>query len=365
MAARDCNKCGEKHVYPWGRSCRLPASRYSEFSDNHQDSDYSDSEIPKSRSGHFDHEMSQWVTEAVAQSKAASYDIIRGVEHRLLLSMEERFSTLETLIKKNTASDNSPRNTSTSPAFNVALGHGSGSTRQSSQPAPQASQPAANQQSTPGMDTTPSHQLSDALRQLSLAIEPNVTERTEGMHFRPEWHSQHLLKDISAKNTDYQKMSINELLYGMICVFENMVTTGNNDWLSYMQHMKFVARQSISNVYTDQAFSGYDRMVVNKYLENPRLGFQAGDVVSVSSNFHAANLKSNTKDKFVNKKGRKGQRPRGETDEIIEIPDGWPEDICFYYNRRRCFGRCNRSHVCKRCRGTHKDIDCKSNEKKN
>lgn len=48
--------------------------------------------------------------------------------------------------------------------------------------------------------------------------------------------------------------------------------------------LKFVSRQAASNNYVDQAFTGYDRMVVDIYLEDPNKGFQAGDMICVSSN---------------------------------------------------------------------------------
>lgn len=79
---------------------------HRELLDNYdRDSEDSDTGY-MAKTGHFDQDMSQWVTECVAQSKAASYDMIKTVEHRLQLTMEERFANLETLIRQNTANAN-------------------------------------------------------------------------------------------------------------------------------------------------------------------------------------------------------------------------------------------------------------------
>lgn len=161
-------------------------------------------------------------------------------------------------------------------------------------------------------------------------------------------------------------MSLPDLNYGMLCVLEQLLLSGNESWHSYIQHMKFVARQSLGRNYVDQAFVGYDRMVVDKYLQDTHKGFAAGDVLSVSSNFHAANFRKDFGKPFKKSPKARNQRtPRveGSSDEFIEIPSDWPDDICFYFNRRRCYGRCSRSHVFRKCRGVHRDTECKAESK--
>lgn len=86
-------------------------------------------------------------------------------------------------------------------------------------------------------------------------------------------------------------MSLNDFYYGMTCVLEHLLQSGSDLWTSYIQHMKYVSRQSMANAYVDNAFTGYDCMVVDKYLDDPRKGFHPGEVISVSSNFHAINFK--------------------------------------------------------------------------
>lgn len=110
------------------------------------------------------------------------------------------------------------------------------------------------------------------------------------------------------------------------------------------QVMRYISHQSMANAYVDSAFSGYDHMVIDKYIKDPSKGFQAGEVISVSSNFHAANFKHETTK--VNQKRPRKSANKSESEEPVEVPDGWPEDICYFYNRRRCYGRCTRSHVC-------------------
>lgn len=90
MAVRNCNKCGNKHGYPWGKSCRFSLSNYREsnYQDKGESSD-SDHMSLSGATGHLERKMSQWVTEAVNQSKAASYDMVQGVEHGLQASIQE------------------------------------------------------------------------------------------------------------------------------------------------------------------------------------------------------------------------------------------------------------------------------------
>lgn len=105
--------------------------------------------------------------------------------------------------------------------------------------------------------TVVTDQLSDALRQLSLAVDISP-DKAEGTLYRPEWYSQHMLKGMPTKSLDYQKRSLYDLQYGMTCVLEHLLNTGNPAWHSYLQHMKYIFRQAASNNYIDVAFLGYD-----------------------------------------------------------------------------------------------------------
>lgn len=86
-------------------------------------------------------------------------------------------------------------------------------------------------------------------------------------------------------------------------------------------------------------------MVVDKFLLDKKKGFAAGDVLSVSSNFHAANFRRDFVKPFKKSpkaRGQRVQKPEAGSEEPIEIPLDWPDDICFYFNRRRCYGKCSR-----------------------
>lgn len=125
--------------------------------------------------------------------------------------------------------------------------------------------------------------------------------------------------------------------------------------------MKYVSRQAMANAYVDSAFCGYNCMVVD--LEVPRITTQ-GILSGGGYNFHAINF--NREQKMSQKKVKKS-RVKSDNEEVIEIPDGWPDEICYYYNRRKCYGRCARSHICRKCKQGHRDIDCRvqSKERKN
>lgn len=341
-----------------------------------------------------------WIAEAVDQSVQKSHRMLKDVEIRINNSMEDRFTRLENmiaslqLVKQENLSDQDTgvKVPATQPSqepmgatgiqassLHTAPSCDQRDTRDSrdslsNQPrartghpptllsAPTTMHGAARSAPNPtGASTVVAGQLSDALRQLSLAVDISP-EKAEGMLYRPEWHSQRKLKDVPTKNLDYQKMSLHDLQYGMTCVLEHLLLSGNPAWHTYIQHMKYVSRQALSNNYTDSAFCGYDRMVVDKYLEDTSKGFAAGDIISVSSNFHAANFKKEMV-KPNPKRFKRGSKTKYENEEPVEIPENWPSDICYYYNRRSCYGRCNRSHICRKCRASHRDADCKTQEK--
>lgn len=345
-------------------------------------------------------EKGEWLAEAVDRSTTASHKMLKDVESRLHSSMEDRFHRLEDMIanlQQPTSLQAAAMDTSRTPMVTASQSreshmsssyppadqdsrHSHGLSQQTSQQqptlhssdglpptaltAPSMGRGMQSAQAQPTCaSTVATGQLSDALRQLSLVVE-NTPDKIEGMLYRPEWYAQRKLKDMPMKSLDYSKLSLNELHYGMTCVLEYLLQSGNKSWPSYIQHMKYVSRQASSNNYVDQAFCGYDRMVIDKYLEDTSQGFQAGDIISVSSNFHAANFRREQV-KPVLKKARRGQKNRYEGEEPVEVPESWPSDICYYYNRRSCYGRCNRSHICHKCRGNHRDLECKNPEKKN
>lgn len=338
-----------------------------------------------------------WITEAVDQSVQESHKRLKEVEGRLMTSMEDRFTKIENMIASSQrelkhehiseresvvnhsrapgatpirgmyASDTRPRDSlsyrDTRPDHKSEYHFGGAQPTALPDPTEKLGATGPTRSSPVCASSIATGQLSDALRQLSLAVDIQP-DKAEGMLYRPEWYAQRKLKDTPIKSLDYQKLSLCDLQYGMTCVLEYLLKSNNPAWHSYLQHMKYVSRQASTNSYIDAAFSGYDRMVVDKYLEDPSKGFQAGDVISVSSNFHAANFKRDPV-RSTPKRRTRSAKARLDNEEPVEVPESWPSDICYYYNRRSCYGKCNRSHICHKCHGNHRDLDCKTHEKKN
>lgn len=94
MAKKNCSICSTRHTYPWGNGTYSPYSRYREELE-----EYSDKETERKtsvNSARGGTEMSQWLNEAVHQSR--SLELVKVVENRLQASMEDKFASLKTLV---------------------------------------------------------------------------------------------------------------------------------------------------------------------------------------------------------------------------------------------------------------------------
>lgn len=87
--------------------------------------------------------------------------------------------------------------------------------------------------------------------------------------------------------------------------------------------------------------------------------FVPGYPLAASLHFHASNMVKNQSLQTgfrgrgrgrgrVNRNDRRGQT----------IPDGFPENICYFFNYGSCEGGCNKGHVCRICNAGHKAINC-------
>ena len=226
--------------------------------------------------------------------------------------------------------------------------------------------------------------LTQVLKQLSIAIDPTPQSSTKGLLLRPEYYIQHVDKGVSVKSLDHTKLSFKELISGMGRVMIHLSTTGG-DLTSYVRHFNFVARQAASHNFSDAAFVGYDRFIVDQVIQGPLNPdqppptFVAGDPLGVASHFHAGNMMA-ARPQFPRGRGRGfNRRFRGgyygdsfkdnDKDKDFQhstqsaVPDGFPEEICFNFNYKACTGKCSKSHVCRVCRGNHKAPTCPNNKK--
>lgn len=203
--------------------------------------------------------------------------------------------------------------------------------------------------------------LTSALQQLSNAVDPDASIRSAGMRFRPDYHALHKLSNIPLRQVDYRKMSFKQLMYGMTCVAQN-VRAGGYDIDGYLSHIEFITRHASDESYTDCAYAEYDHFVIDRFLKNPVAGFVIADSVAIGHAFHPAKLNMDVQDKGygVNKMKRKP----GKKSQRGEIPEGYPENNCFYWNYRVCNNAgCQKKHSCHVCEGNHKAVGCPRDKK--
>ena len=205
--------------------------------------------------------------------------------------------------------------------------------------------------------------LTSALQQLSLAIEPTVSTSTQGIQLRPEYYIQHVDQGIAIKSLDHTKLSYRELICGMGRVLEFLVHSGSTEVGSYLIHMNFVTKQASVHSFCDIAYVSYDRSVVNQVVRGGSATFVAGDTLSVASHFHVGNMpqvNNNNKRQTGRERGYRGRRPgHADQDRESSVPEGFPVDLCYNYNYRSCSGSsCQKLHVCRQCRGSHRAQGC-------
>ena len=162
-------------------------------------------------------------------------------------------------------------------------------------------------------------------------------------------------------------------------VMQHLLENGG-DLAGYIGHFNFIAEQAHQHNFADQAFVGYDRFVVDKYIKlesankSPKL-FSVGDILGVSSHFHAGNFQHVPKKPVGGYRGSRGGRypyrrsgdynqERSRDTKDAGVPEGFPEDICYGWNYKSCSGKCSKKHECRVCGGEHKASSCPSKNKK-
>ena len=210
--------------------------------------------------------------------------------------------------------------------------------------------------------------LTSALEKLSLAVDPSATShKLRGIHWKPEYYVQHVKQGTPLKQVDHTKLTYKDLVFGWFCVLQQLLRAGG-DVESYVGHCKFVSERAMANQFNDSSLVDYDRYVVSKVIEEELDSFPVGDSLGVSSNFHAGNLipkspKTQRKGGFKKwgsgKWGKKFDKSPENADKSPTVPDGFPEDICYAFNYKRCTStNCSKKHICRSCGGSHRAQGC-------
>ena len=198
--------------------------------------------------------------------------------------------------------------------------------------------------------------LTEAIAQLSVAVD--TSSKGKGLELRPEYYVQHLERGTPVKSLDHSKMSTEELIFGMVSVLEHLIENGG-EWGDYAKHLNFVCRQVMERTFVAAAFVGYDRMVVDKFMKGHSATFVEGDTVAAASNFHAGHFKNAFRSRM--RRPDLAKRPDDTREDAVlsRMPEDWPEEVCFNWNTRSCYGKCLKLHVCAKCRYRHKVGQCR------
>lgn len=199
---------------------------------------------------------------------------------------------------------------------------------------------------SPDMAATAMGQMAAAMAQLSISIDPS-SAKPQGQLLRPEYHVCVIERGMPIKQSDASKLTINEYLYGTCLVMCHLVET-NGDWKSYMQHFKRIMKFFVGKKYINAAYIAYDKEVVDSYLKEPSLGFNASDSLAVPTHFCSANEHDTQNYRNRAQKRIRPQNQKGNTP-MQSQPEDWPEEACFLYNTSFCNGACGKQHVCGKC----------------
>lgn len=206
-------------------------------------------------------------------------------------------------------------------------------------------------------------QLSDSIHQLSLSVHPEPAKT--GTELRPEYHVQVIAKGGQIKNMSAANLRSEELMYGMMCAYDHLLASGG-DAGPYFKHMLFVSRHLMERNFTVSACSRYDKYVVDTVLAG-KGKFSDPDPVAIGLFLHGGAVARNdqvrqqpgimTRSPYQNRFSQLRECNRENTPSFM--PENWPQEICFMFNSKTCFGRCNKQHVCGYCRLKHRLADCK------
>ena len=97
--------------------------------------------------------------------------------------------------------------------------------------------------------------LTNALQQLSIAIDPTPSSTAKGLVLWPEYYIQHVDKGVAVKSLDHNKLTYKDLVSGMGRVMHYLVSVGG-DWGSYLRHFNVIMSQASRHQFLDQAFVG-------------------------------------------------------------------------------------------------------------
>lgn len=228
-----------------------------------------------------------------------------------------------------------------------------------------------------GGDTTdrPAHpspsdltSLSDSIHKLSLSVHAEASPQKIGTELRPEYYVHVVARGNTVKNMSMLSLRSEELLFGMLSVYDYLRSNGG-DARGYFLHMMFVARHLMERNFTVSACAKYDKYIVDQVLAKKGT-FSALDQIAAGLFLHGGAVVKN--ESFSNPRQFSMQssrtQPQGRFSHLRDcnrentpnfMPENWPQEICFLFNTKSCFGRCVKQHICGYCKLKHRLADCR------
>lgn len=218
---KNCSACGSKHTAPFGRYCKSGTMAVIEGYDRDSDEYLKFLEDEFCRHQKFDERESKTGITASASASAGAeisgFSRVLDANRQAMEAIANRLERLELAATKDKD--------------------------------PGATISAANLIAAP---------LTKALSKLTDG------EEEEGKYLRPEYYAQ---SDIKEKGRDHNKLDAVGLFYGWTCVAKHIVSYGG-DIKSYLDHLKYAAGMLHTRQFYDIGAVKYNRMIVDKYLEN-------------------------------------------------------------------------------------------------
>lgn len=184
-----------------------------------------------------------------------------------------------------------------------------------------------------------------------------------------------LAKGGNAKNLALLSNRAEELMYGMLGVYDYLMSSGG-DSLGYFKHMYFVFRHLMERNLSVYACARYDKYVVDQVLAS-KAKFGDIDQVAAGLFLHGGAAEKQdqqqqlTRQPFQMTGSRPTYRPTENWKDCnreytpLFMPENWPDEICFSFNSKGCYGRCTKQHICRFCHLKHRLSDCKFALKQN
>lgn len=184
-------------------------------------------------------------------------------------------------------------------------------------------------------------QLLDSIHQLSLSVGSDSTQ-PKGMDLKPEYYVHVLAKGGNVNNMSLLTNKPEELMYGMIGLFDNLLATGG-DAMGYFKRLNFVSRRLMERNFTVSVCAKYDKHVVEQVITG-KTRFSDFNPVAAGLFLHGGATTVKSDQSCPQQQWGPKKLPARQTqlhncnreNTPAYMPEWWPAEICFLFNARSC-----------------------------